>query len=362
MVFEILIQSLSLQRLQNCMLGVLGIFLLTIISLKNEKNIFIPNFRVNLRPAVIYGFEDGRRFNRSSMREIQRNVSAYMKRWEAVQVFRSDVPWRKITVSRTEKELKACNQTHTVSKQYQCALVGNSGILLDSRCGDVIDRFKLVIRMNLAPFGGEFKRDVGSKVDLDTFNLIQLERLLSCTDTRYPPEAKCNITDQVCLKKREEKYGTPREAIDCDDLLDRLKRANGTTLWYFKKIGNIAAIRRLLGVLKPKYNIDIHFAYSPRSLMGPATKAFEIEFPSSGLAVYSAATQFCHKIYMFGFYPLPRDPNNRTIQHHYYEVIDMNHTENVHKMPSEYQVFLRLNRTGTIGLINDCRGLYSQNN
>ncbi|XP_041453413.1 alpha-N-acetylneuraminide alpha-2,8-sialyltransferase-like [Lytechinus variegatus] len=286
---------------------------------------------------------------------MQRNVSVYVKRWEAVQVFRSDIPWRKITFSRTEKELKARDQTHTISKQYQCALVGNSGILLDSRCGDVIDKFTFVIRMNLAPCGGEFKRDVGSKVNLVSVNVDQLERLISCTDTHYPPEAKCSVKDQRCLKEREKKYGTPRKPIDCDDLINRLKRANGTTIWYFKKIGNIAAIKRMLGVLKPKYNIDIYFAYSPRSLMGPASKAFKVGFPSTGLAIYSAATQFCHEIHMFGFYPFYQDSNNRTLRHHYYDQRKINYTTNPHYMPNEYKTFLRLNRTGAISLVNSCR-------
>nr|XP_054760967.1 alpha-2,8-sialyltransferase 8B-like [Lytechinus pictus] len=289
------------------------------------------------------------------MQEEGRTVSAYMKQWEAVQVFRSDIPWKNITISSKEIELEALNQSHTISKQYQCALVGNLGILLDSRCGDAIDRFKFVIRMNLAPCGGDFKRDVGSKVNLDSVNVDQLERLVSCTDTYYPPEAKCSITDKGCLKKREKKYGTPRKPIDCDDLLNRLKRANGTTIWYFKKIGNIAATKRMLGVLKPKYNIDIHFAYSPRSLMGPASKAFKVGFPSSGLALYSAATQFCHEIYMFGFYPFYQDSNNRTLRYHYYDQLKINYTTNRHYMPNEYKTFLRLNRTGAISLINNCR-------
>ncbi|XP_030830636.1 alpha-2,8-sialyltransferase 8B-like [Strongylocentrotus purpuratus] len=210
--------------------------------------------------------------------------------------------------------------------------------------------------MNLAPPGGEFKRDVGSKVNLVSLNWEQIERLISCTNSSYPPEWKCKSEDHVCLKERKRKFPKPRAPTHCDDLLRRMKRLNGTTLWYFKSIGrNYDAIKRMLGILKPKYNINIDFAYSPISLMTPSKKAWKVGFPSSGLAIYSAATQFCKQITMFGFYPFSQDWRNRTLRHHYYEEGTMNYTSNQHHMPNEYRILLELNRTGAINLVNECR-------
>ncbi|XP_071480469.1 alpha-2,8-sialyltransferase 8B-like [Diadema antillarum] len=63
--------------------------------------------------------------------------------------------------------------TETMKAQRSCAIVGNSGILTDSKCGAAIDGHDYVIRINLAPIGGKFERDVGTRADLVTFNQYQ---------------------------------------------------------------------------------------------------------------------------------------------------------------------------------------------
>ena len=47
-----------------------------------------------------------------------------------------------------------------------CAVVGNSGNLLGSNMGSIIDAHDVVIRLNAAPSGGVWARDVGSKATL----------------------------------------------------------------------------------------------------------------------------------------------------------------------------------------------------
>eukprot|EP00057_Strongylocentrotus_purpuratus_P008599 XP_011663073.1 PREDICTED: alpha-2,8-sialyltransferase 8B-like [Strongylocentrotus purpuratus] len=317
--------------------------------MSNQDVVYLP------KPLTkIFGYGD--KFNESAVQEIQRRVSAYISPWQAVQIIHPDVPREKIIYSSNQARLTALHQSETISGHNQCALIGNAGILLESGCGDVIDKFEFVIRMNLAPSGGEFKRDVGSKVNLVTLNAEQIGRLISCTNSSYPPEWKCKSEDEDCLQKRERKYPPLRAPTNCDSLLRRMKRFNGTTLWYFKSIGRIFdATKRMLGILKPKYNIDINFAYSTTSLMSPSHKAWNVGFPSSGMAILTAATQFCQQITMFGFYPFSQDSRNRTLRHHYYEEGTMNYTSNQHHMPNEYRIFLELNRTGAINLVNECR-------
>ncbi|KTG36775.1 hypothetical protein cypCar_00026301, partial [Cyprinus carpio] len=56
-----------------------------------------------------------------------------------------------------------------------CAVVGNSGILTGSRCGAQIDSYDFVFRCNFAPTE-VFRRDVGRRTNLTTFNPSILEK------------------------------------------------------------------------------------------------------------------------------------------------------------------------------------------
>ncbi|KAM9794022.1 alpha-N-acetylneuraminate alpha-2,8-sialyltransferase ST8SIA3 isoform 2-T2 [Syngnathus typhle] len=63
-----------------------------------------------------------------------------------------------------------------LNKHYNaCAVVGNSGILTGSRCGDQIEKFDFVFRCNFAPTE-VFKRDVGRRTNMTTFNPSILEK------------------------------------------------------------------------------------------------------------------------------------------------------------------------------------------
>ncbi|CAH1251798.1 ST8SIA3 [Branchiostoma lanceolatum] len=51
----------------------------------------------------------------------------------------------------------------------KCAVIGNSGILLDSGCGNEINKADFVFRCNFAPTKG-YEKDVGTKTNFTTFN------------------------------------------------------------------------------------------------------------------------------------------------------------------------------------------------
>ncbi|XP_072182174.1 uncharacterized protein [Diadema setosum] len=224
------------------------------------------------------------------------NITSGMTREKTIQIFISGIPPKTMGKSSSKASMARSKQTRTVPLVDSCSIVGNSGILLESNCGDVIDRADLVLRMNLAPAGGEFARDVGSKTNLTTINFEQSNTLWLCAQDVYAKKP---------LKKIPKK---------CQSFMKLILRVNNTVVWYFKgesKINYLA--RKKLEFYRKYYNLQVLFAFSPESPFPPAHKWLGVSLATTGAAVYLAANTFCRRITMFGFYPRYVDPRNRTL-------------------------------------------------
>ncbi|XP_072175563.1 alpha-2,8-sialyltransferase 8B-like [Diadema setosum] len=265
---------------------------------------FFSNPFLDVKPKVLLSFspevyedEDGQSItlNSTAVQDVRWRIFNHLKRWQAIQIFSRDVLERDYSFERSPWMLRSRHRTRSIPMKHSCAVVGNGGVLLGSGCGEFIDSFDFVIRMNLAPYGGEFSRDVGSTLHLMTINVQQLDALIACTNK--PPATDGEIANDE----------------NCSSLLQRLRGVDGRILWLW-----------------------------------------QVDFPSTGLALYTAATQFCRQIFLFGYYPFTKDARNRTVRYHYYEKRDINYNANAHNMPGEYRILSSLNLTGAVRLVNDC--------
>ncbi|XP_071500209.1 alpha-2,8-sialyltransferase 8B-like [Diadema antillarum] len=266
-----------------------------------------------------------------------------MTRDKTIQIFINGIPPKTKGKSSSKTRKTRSEQTRTVPLVDSCSIVGNSGVLLESNCGDVIDRADVVLRMNLAPAGGEFARDVGSKTNLTTINIELGRTMSSCAHDEYTKKP---------LEKIPEK---------CQSLMKLMQRHNKTVVWFFKSSLKVnGLIRKGLEFYRKYYNLHVLFAFSPKSPFPPAHKWLGVNAATTGAAVYLAANTFCRRITMFGFYPRYVDPTNRTLRYHYYDDTPKNYSMSPHSFNKEFEVWQSLEDDGYLRIINDCAGKWDK--
>ncbi|XP_006824351.1 CMP-N-acetylneuraminate-poly-alpha-2,8-sialyltransferase-like [Saccoglossus kowalevskii] len=96
---------------------------------------------------------------------------------------------------------------HRIPRQKTCAVVGNSGILLNSSCGDEINSNDFVIRCNIPEIEG-FSRDVGNKTNVTNINLTRVKDIHKAMEFKKAPTAgMLTIGVAVCLCDKVSVYG-----------------------------------------------------------------------------------------------------------------------------------------------------------
>ncbi|XP_065544382.1 alpha-2,8-sialyltransferase 8B [Lathamus discolor] len=222
-------------------------------------------------------------------------------------------------------------------KQFPtCAIVGNSGVLLSSRCGPEIDAHSFVIRCNLAPVQ-EYSQDVGMKTDLVTMNPSVIQRAFE------------DLVNETWREK----------------LLQRLHSLNGSILWIpaFMAKGGKERVE-WVNELILKHHINVRTAYPSLRLLHAVrgywlTNKVHIKRPTTGLLMYTLATRFCNQIYLYGFWPFPLDQNQNPVKYHYYDSLKYGYTSQAspHTMPLEFKALKTLHQQGALKLtVGECDG------
>lgn len=211
----------------------------------------------------------------------------------------------------------------------RCAIVGNSGILLNSSCGPEIDSHDFVIRCNLAPVE-EFLGDVGRHTHLVTMNPSVVQRAFQ----------------DLANEEERERF------------LRRLQGLSGSVLWipaFMAKGGEERvewAIRLIL-----LHTVDVRPAFPSLRLLHAVrgywlTNNVQIKRPTTGLLMYTMATRFCEEIHLYGFWPFSQDPQGKPVKYHYYDTLTYEYTSHSspHTMPLEFRTLNTLHRQGALRL------------
>ncbi|XP_062922614.1 alpha-2,8-sialyltransferase 8B isoform X1 [Mobula hypostoma] len=217
----------------------------------------------------------------------------------------------------------------------QCAIVGNSGILLNSGCGQEIDAHEFVIRCNLAPVE-EYAQDVGLKTDLVTMNPSVVQRAFE------------DLKNETWKEK----------------LLHRLKMLDGAILWIpaFMAKGGEERVEWVNNLII-EHKIHIQTAYPSLRLLHAVrgywlTNKVLIKRPTTGLLMYTLATRFCDEIHLYGFWPFFKDQKGNTVKYHYYDSLtyEYNSRATPHTMPLEFKTLKNMHLQGALKLnIGECK-------
>ncbi|XP_022089401.1 CMP-N-acetylneuraminate-poly-alpha-2,8-sialyltransferase-like [Acanthaster planci] len=222
------------------------------------------------------------------------------------------------------------SQFTTIPAYNNCAIVGNSGILLHSNCGNEINSYDYVIRVNLPAIQG-YEEDVGFKTNLTLLNFETLVYLHS------------NLTQKELGDEFHDMY------------VKRVLFLNDSVLWYGKSMGPRETRKRLqqsVEILKGTYKLPVRIGFNWRPLH-PEKFVGMKRLATSGFMAYYAAKSFCSHVTLYGFYPSSKDARGFHLPHHYYEDVPYEYSNPIHDLLWEFQKYREYASEGKLHLVTE---------
>ncbi|XP_071484144.1 uncharacterized protein [Diadema antillarum] len=214
----------------------------------------------------------------------------------------------------------------------KCAVVGNSGSLLNSGCGSEIDSSDMVFRCNAAPIR-KFAEDAGKKSNITTFNPSIFHKKFN------------GLT-------RQEDYAAFRENIT---------EYHGYV--WMTCIGAASLYNVCLSTVQDEANTD---QADPRLVVAHSNEFVKFwnfwkrrnftSQPSTGFYMVHVAMQLCEETHVYGFWPFPLrlDTGFERVPYHYFDDVLL---EKKHGMNSEFSNLLQYHELGLLRLhTGKCRG------
>nr|XP_020505672.1 alpha-2,8-sialyltransferase 8E-like [Labrus bergylta]XP_020505749.1 alpha-2,8-sialyltransferase 8E-like [Labrus bergylta] len=211
-----------------------------------------------------------------------------------------------------------------------CAVVGNGGILTDSRCGERIDSAQFVMRCNLPPLGNSYAKHVGVKTDLVTANpTIFMEKYESLMRRRRPFVESLHIYSSSLLLL---------PALALRQYIPVCMRA----IYSIEDFGS--PMRPVF--FNPEYMQKLTAFWRAKGLRSGRL--------STGIIMASIALEVCENVHLYGFWPFDNHPYGLyDLTNHYY---DDRKAKSVHAMPTEFGLLMGLHKQGVLKLhLGDCQ-------
>uniref|UniRef100_A0A672H1Z7 Alpha-2,8-sialyltransferase 8F-like n=1 Tax=Salarias fasciatus TaxID=181472 RepID=A0A672H1Z7_SALFA len=211
-----------------------------------------------------------------------------------------------------------------------CSVVGNGGILINSKCGKQIDSAQFVIRCNIPPLDSELEKDVGKKTNLVTANPSILEKKFSSLNNHRHPfvESLHRFEDAVLL--------LPTFAFDFNTQL--CQRA-------------VYAIEDFDSAIRP---VSFNPEYIRNLSIYWRSEGLKEARLSTGFIMVSLALELCNSVDLYGFWPFSVHPHDcHPLTNHYYD--NKPSSKRYHSMPAEFKYLLKMHSQGILRIhLGDC--------
>ncbi|KAF1377696.1 hypothetical protein PFLUV_G00203420 [Perca fluviatilis] len=213
---------------------------------------------------------------------------------------------------------------YSKSQYKKCAVVGNGGIIKNTKCGKEIDSADFVFRCNIPPINAKYSADVGTKTDLVTINpSIITERFQKLEKWRRPfYEVLQNYENSSVVLPAFYNTRNTDVSFRVKYMLDDFDSQRGVFFFH------------------PQYLLNVQRFW--------AVQGVRAKRVSSGLMLVTAALEMCEEVHLYGFWAFPMNPSGIFITHHYYD--NVKPRPGFHAMPHEIFNFIHMHTRGILNV------------
>ncbi|XP_070532716.1 alpha-N-acetylneuraminide alpha-2,8-sialyltransferase-like [Ptychodera flava] len=201
----------------------------------------------------------------------------------------------------------------------KCNVVGNSGILVNSQCGERIDGANFIFRCNLQPLH-QYSRDAGIRSNLSTLNpsvlWVRYQRLENKKSKRLFTDIASQYSGVVAIPT-----GGASGLKWSLRAMDELKKSS---------------VSAKVALIDPQHILSVR-EFWKHNVTGTI---------STGMYLTTLALILCEEIHLYGFWPFSYNQYGQPIPFHYTD--DLQKPSIHHHMSDEFNLLMKLHQAGVL--------------